>query len=114
MDSIVFGVGFAVLASLCSIAVIFSWQTRQLMIAVFGEKPARAQLGERGWYARPPDPPGEPAPPAAPGSSRPNARVAAAEPTPATSGARALALPPADSSTLIRPHLLHRTRIGVF
>ena len=87
MDSVVFGVGFAVLASLCSIAIIFSWQTRRIMIAAFGENPARAQLGARGWYVRPPDPPPEPAPPAAPGSSRPGARVAAPEPAPGSSGA---------------------------
>ena len=91
MDSVVFGVGFAVLASLCSIAVIFSWQTHQLMIAVFGEKPARAQLGQRGWYVRPPDPPPEPAPPAAPDSARHRARVATSEPVPGSTGARALA-----------------------
>jgi hypothetical protein len=80
MDPMAFGLGFAVLAFLCSIAIIFSWQTRRMMIAVFGETPTRAQLGQRGWYVRPPDPPpgpSSPGPPGAPPASPPDASPAA-------------------------------------
>ena len=99
MAPIMCGVAFGVLVFLCSIAIIFSWQTRRIMIAAFGENPARAQLGARGWYVRPADPPRELAPPAAPSSSRPGARVAAPEPAPGltpltTKPARASFKPP--------------------
>ena len=39
---------------LSAASLIASWQTRRLMIAVFGENPRAAQLGQRGYYVRPP------------------------------------------------------------
>ena len=101
MDPTVVGavIGFTVLAVVCGFSAISSWQTRQLMLAVFGENPGRAQLGQRGWYVRPPDLPPQPAPPAVPppaasGSSR--AGTPGTSPEPAPSSSRAGALAPAE------------------
>jgi hypothetical protein len=98
--------GFAVLVGLGTLSLVTSWQTRRLMLAVFGENPGPAQLGSRGYYVRPPGLPPEPgpsptptaprtppAPATPPSSSRPGALAPAVEPPPASSGARALAPP---------------------
>lgn len=110
MEPIVLGIGFTALMVVCAVSAISSWQTRRLMIAVFGANPRAAQLGQRGYYTRPPNwppdagpsttpaappAPGAPAaPPSAPAGSSGARPVAAAEPVAGSSSARVL--PPTD------------------
>jgi hypothetical protein len=42
--------GFVGLAIVCLVSAISSWQTRRLLMTVFGEKPRAAQLSQRGYY----------------------------------------------------------------
>jgi hypothetical protein len=82
------GIGFIGLAMVCLISAYASWQTRRLMIVVFGENPRPAQLGQRGYSLRLP----EQAPPVvAPlGSSGARALGPTAEPEPALGPAPAV------------------------
>jgi hypothetical protein len=43
-------IGFLGLGILCLVSAISSWQTRRLLVAVFGKKPRAAQLSQRGYY----------------------------------------------------------------
>jgi hypothetical protein len=82
------GIGFTGLAIVCLVSAYASWQTRRLMIVVFGENPRAAQLGQRGDHLRLP----EQAPPvvAPPGNSGARALGPTAEPAPALTPAPAV------------------------
>jgi hypothetical protein len=84
-------IGFIGLAIVCLVSAYASWQTRRLMIVVFGENPRPAQLSQRGYYLRLP----EQAPPVVtpPGNSGARALGPTAAPEPAL--APALAVEPA-------------------
>ncbi|MEP7124055.1 MAG: hypothetical protein ABJE95_24220 [Byssovorax sp.] len=43
-------IGFVALAIVCLVSAYASWQTRRLLITVFGENPRAARLTERGYY----------------------------------------------------------------
>jgi hypothetical protein len=43
-------IGFLGLVIVCLVSAISSWQTRRLLMTVFGEKPRAAQLSQRGYY----------------------------------------------------------------
>lgn len=45
-------IGFVVLAIGCLVSAYASWQTRRLLITVFGESPRAARLTERGYFLR--------------------------------------------------------------
>jgi hypothetical protein len=81
-------IGFLGLGILCLVSAIFSWQTRRLLVAVFGEKPRAAQLSQRGYYLPLP----EQAPPvvAPPGRSSARALGPTVEPAPALAPAPAV------------------------
>ena len=80
MDPIVLvkGIGFIGLAIVCLVSAYASWQTRRLLIVVFGENPRAAQFRQRGYYLPLP----EQAPPvvAPPGNSGARALGPTAEP----------------------------------
>ena len=80
MDPIVLvkGIGFIGLAIVCLVSAYASWQTRRLLIVVFGENPRAVQFRQRGYYLPLP----EQAPPvvAPPGNSGARALGPTAEP----------------------------------
>jgi hypothetical protein len=81
-------IGFIGLAIVCLVSAYASWQTRRLMIVVFGENPRAAQFRQRGYYLRLP----EQAPPvvAPPVNSGARALGPTAEPEPALAPAPAV------------------------
>jgi hypothetical protein len=81
-------VGFVGLAIVCLVSAYASWQTRRLMIVVFGENPRPAQFRQRGCYL----PLSEQAPPvvAPPGGSGARALGPTAEPESALAPAPAV------------------------
>jgi hypothetical protein len=80
--------GFVGLAIVCLVSAYASWQTRRLMIVVFGENPRAAQFHQRGYYL----PLSEQAPPvvAPPGNSAARALGPTAEPESALAPAPAV------------------------
>jgi hypothetical protein len=81
-------IGFLGLVIVCLVSAISSWQTRRLLMTVFGEKPRAAQLSQRGYYLPLP----EQAPPvvAPVGSSGAHALGPTVEPAAALAPARAV------------------------